>query len=150
MERVFTFILSEELDQKELSRLKTAGDSFVKSWTAHDKQLHAAFEIFKDRIVIIRVDEKAHSASGCSIDKLMQFIKSAEKEFRTEMLNRLLVAVKQDAGIRVLHSSGVKELLHSKALSPDSIVYNHAVSNSEELAHWEMPLKESWLKKYLN
>ena len=38
-----------------------------------------SFEIYKNQIIIVKVNEEVTSASGCSIDKLTHFIKQIEK-----------------------------------------------------------------------
>jgi hypothetical protein len=76
-------------------------------------------------------------------------IKQLETDHQLQLLNRLLVAYKSDNGIEVVHSNKVKDLLSSKSLNENSLIYNVAASNSFEFKNWEQPLKETWLKKYL-
>ena len=149
MNRAWTYIISRDLNTLELDQLLRQGQQFVKSWTAHEVQLHGSFEIFKKKIIIVKVNESIHEASGCSIDKLSKFIKNIEVEFNIELLNRLLVAIKNGEGIDIVHSSKIKELLQNGKLNQDSIIYNTAIANQEELISWEQSLKKTWLNKYL-
>lgn len=149
MNRAWTYIISKPLQDSDLEQLNTLGKAFVSSWTAHDQQLTADFSIFKKRIIIVRVNEAVQGASGCSIDKLLRFIKEVEAKFGIELLNRLLVAYKQNDTVEVVHSSKVKELLEQNKLSESSIVFNTSVANEQELKDWEQPLKATWLSKYL-
>lgn len=147
--RVWTYIISKELNTQELTDLAKDGNSFVKTWTAHEQQLTAGFEVFKNRIIVVHVDEDVHSASGCSIDKLTRFIKETEKKYAIELMNRLLVALKKDNGVEIVHSSKIKEMLAAGSINEDTLVYNTSVSNNDEYKNWEMPLKNTWLNKYL-
>ncbi len=149
MNRVWTFIISKALSDNELSLIINAGTKFVNSWTAHEQKLTASFEIYKNRIIVVKVNEEVTGASGCSIDKLTHFIKQIETEFKVELLNRLLVAYKNGNEISVVHSSKIKELLQTNSIEENTIVYNTAVSNQNELQNWEQPLKNTWLSKYL-
>lgn len=149
MNRAWTYVISKELSDSQLASIQNAGNEFVKGWTAHEQQLHGSFSIFKKRIIVIRVNEDVHAASGCSIDKLTRFIKQLETEFNIELMNRLLVAYQDGEQVKVAHSSKVKELLQNGGLNADSIVYNTAIANQHELEKWEQSLKNTWLNKYL-
>ncbi|MEI6021119.1 MAG: hypothetical protein WCR21_08315 [Bacteroidota bacterium] len=149
MNRVWTYIISRELNPSELQQLQQMGEAFVKSWTAHEVQLHAEFSIFKNRIMLVKVNENIHEASGCSIDKLSHFVKQAEKQFNTELLNRLLVALKLDNKIQIVHSSKIKDMLLQGAINENTTVYNTALGHEDELNIWEQALKNTWLNKYL-
>lgn len=149
MNRVWTFISSKALSNNELNLITDAGIKFVNSWTAHEQKLTASFEIYKNRIIVVKVNEEVTGASGCSIDKLTHFIKQLETEFNIELLNRLLVAYKNENEIYVVHASKIKELLQTNSINENTIVYNTAISNQNEFQNWEQPLKNTWLSKYL-
>ena len=149
MNKVWTFILSRKLSTEEINLLIQQGNNFISEWTAHEQKLTSHFELFKERIIIVKVDEKNTSASGCSIDKLTRFIKNLEKQFNLELLNRLLVAFKKENQIEVVHASKVKELISQNILTESSIIYNTSASNQNELENWEQKLNSTWLNKYL-
>lgn len=149
MNRAWAYIISKPLNEEDQEQLNEMGKVFVKSWTAHDLQLSAEFKIYKKRILLVTVNEQVHNASGCSIDKLVRFIKEAESRFKIELLNRLLVAYKQGETLEIIHSSKIKDLLEQNILNEDSIILNTAVGTEQELLNWEQPLKETWLSKYL-
>lgn len=149
MNRVWTYIISKPLSKEELNSLSDSGKNFVLGWTAHEQQLTASFEIFGERIIIVKVNENITEASGCSIDKLTRFIKETEKQFSVELLNRLLVAYNTNSGIEIVHAAKIKDLLDQNKISETTIVYNTSVSNQNELNTWEQELKNTWLSKYL-
>lgn len=150
MNRAWAFIISKTLSKEELNSLTEAGNKFVLGWTAHEQQLTASFEIIKEKIVVVKVNEEVTNASGCSIDKLTRFVKGAEKQFGIELLNRLLVAYKKEDAIEVVHSSKIKDLLSQHLISENTIIYNTSILTQNELKNWEQPLKETWLNKYLS
>jgi hypothetical protein len=148
-ERIWTYIISKELSDAQLKELHERTDKFVNSWTAHEQKLKASFEIYKDRILIIKVDESAYNASGCSIDKQLQFIKQLEKDLGVELLNRLVVAYEDGNKIKVVHSSKIKELLQKVEINENTLVFDSTISSSVHLPEWKKPLKNTWLSKYL-
>lgn len=149
MNRVWTYIISKQLSAEELQQLNLDGKNFVASWKAHENQLSAGFEILQGKIIIIKVQEDIASASGCSIDVLLRFIKDSEKKFNIELLNRLLVAYKNNENVEIVHSSKIKDLLISGAITENTIILNTSVANEQELNSWEQKLKDTWLNKYL-
>lgn len=149
MNRVWTFIISKPLTKEELNSLIGSGNNFVTGWTAHEQQLTASFEVFKDKIIIVKVNEDVTGASGCSIDKLTRFIKETEKQFNIELLNRLLVAYNSGGNLEIVHSTKIKDLLSQNKISENTIIYNTSLGNQNELNNWEQELRNTWLNKYL-
>jgi hypothetical protein len=149
MNRAWAFIISKILSKEELNSLTEAGNKFVLGWTAHEQQLTASFEIIKEKIIVVKVNEEVTNASGCSIDKLTRFVKDSEKQFGIELLNRLLVAYKKEDTIEVVHVTKIKELLEQNLISENTTVYNTSVNNQNDLKNWEQELKNTWLNKYL-
>ena len=149
MSKVFAYIIGQDLKDDVLERLTTEGRSFIGQWTAHEHKLTATFEIYRKRIILIRVDESGYGASGCSVDALTRFIREVEKKYNTTLLNRMLVAYKIDSEVFTAPASKTEELLKEGVITENTIVYNTAVSNEQELQSWEQPLKNTWLKKFL-
>jgi len=149
MNRAWTYIISKPLSDLQLDQLSTSGTTFATNWTAHENKLSASFKIFKNKIIVVTVNEDFANASGCSIDKLTRFIKESESALGIELLNRLLIAYKAGDAVEVIHSSKVKELLAENIISENTIIYNTAIANETELQNWEQPLKNTWLNKYL-
>ncbi len=150
MEKVWIYLSDKVLEGTLLSEIKDRGEAFVKNWKAHENPLNATFEVLHNRFLIVKVNEAIFNASGCSIDKLLRFVKELETDFKIQLLNRLLVACKIDNEIEVMPSHKVKDILALGELNENSIVYNTAASNTFEFLNWEQPLKETWLKKYLS
>lgn len=149
MEKVWVYLSSKVLDGSTLQSMLEQGQAFVQSWKAHEMPLNASFEVLYNRFIVVKVDETQYNASGCSIDKLLRLIKQFESDFKIELLNRLLVAYKKDENVEVVHAGKIKEMLQNGAVDAETVFYNTAVSDSDALATWQIPLKESWLKKYL-
>lgn len=149
IEKVWTYVLSKELNETQKKQFLQNCSAFTGSWTAHDQPLSAGYELFKGRILVVRVDETAYNASGCSIDKLQRFVQAQEKKFDIQLLNRLLVALEVNNDIMIVHSSKIKELLSAGTINENTLVYDTAISDSEQLKEWKKPLKNTWLCKYM-
>jgi hypothetical protein len=150
MRKVWTYLSSEPLTEQQEAQLQAAGKEFVNGWTAHENPLKADFQIFRHRILVVTVDEEVHNASGCSIDKLLRFIKDTEKKLNIQLLNRLLVAVEAGGKIQVHSAAEIPELLKKGILTAESGIYNTAVADEGQLAGWLQPLRNTWLSKHLH
>jgi hypothetical protein len=150
MERIWIYTLSKELTAEQLTDFKNRCQNFVSSWTAHDIALDAAFELYQDRLLIFKVDETKYNASGCSIDKQVRFVKELEQVFSLELLNRLLVAYEKNNEVQVVKPSQIPELLASKEINENTLIFNNTISQSADLVNnWKQPLNQTWLSKYL-
>jgi hypothetical protein len=149
MNRVWLYVIDKDLEQEQLHQLKEKGENFVKSWTAHDRQLHASFDILHKKIILVKVNESATEASGCSIDKLTRFITDLSAEFGLDLLNRLNVAYKAGSDVNVASSAVVRQMLDNGQLSAESLIFDTSISRQDDLARLEKPLKDTWLAKYL-
>lgn len=148
--RVWIYMSDKELTDEQLGVLQQASAEFLRGWNAHGQALSASFEILHKRFLIIKANEEQFTASGCSIDKQVQFVKSMEQVFTVNFFNRLLVAVKKEEAVEVIHSSKVADLLKNGTLSAETLVYNCAIATEEELsANFLIPLKKSWLNKFI-
>ena len=62
---------------------------FLTDWSSHGAEIKSSFEIRYGLFLIISVDEEINSASGCSIDKLTNFIIRISNETGVDFFNRL-------------------------------------------------------------
>lgn len=150
MERIWIYILSKELSNEQLADFKDRCRNFVTNWTAHDVSLDASFELYQNRLLIFKVNEDKYNASGCSIDKQVRFVKELEQVFSIELLNRLLAAYENNNQVEIIKSSQVKDLLATKTINEDTLVFDNTITQSSELSiNWKKPLKSTWLSRYL-
>lgn len=150
-ERIWIYTLSKELTNEQLVDFKNRCQNFVSGWTAHEVSLDASFDLYQNRLLVFKVNEDKYNASGCSIDKQLRFVKELEQAFSVELLNRLLVAYENNNQVEVIKSAQVKELLTSRVISENTLVFDNTITQSSELnTNWKQPLKSTWLAKYLN
>jgi len=153
--RVWIYQSIREFSEKEITQLKTKSESFISEWTSHGKTMNACIEIFHNRFIIICVDEKTTSASGCGIDKSVKFIQQLEYDLggNTSLLDRMNVAYRQaslndkagEGKIISCHISELKNLLVFRERQIGITVFNNLVNTKEELEqNWEVSLEKSW------
>ncbi|UPT69069.1 MAG: hypothetical protein M0D57_10815 [Sphingobacteriales bacterium JAD_PAG50586_3] len=77
MLRVWIYQADRLLTDSEQQMLAEASAQFVAQWSAHGTPLTAAAQVLNGYFLVLGVDEAQAQASGCSIDKSVNFVKSA-------------------------------------------------------------------------
>lgn len=150
MERIWIYTLSKQLPEEQITELKQRCQNFVSTWTAHEVSLDASFELYKNRLLIFKVNEANYNASGCSIDKQVRLVKELEQQFSMELLNRLLVAYEEGTDVAVVKTSEIAGLLNDGSINENTLVFDNTISQSTDLAtNWKKPLKETYLSRYV-
>jgi hypothetical protein len=143
--RVWIYQSDRELYDDEVKQLHEILNNFASEWTAHNNQLKAKAEIRYNRFLILIVDESQAGASGCSIDKSVNFIKRLEQEFKINLLDRFNLAYREREKVLSAPRDEFEDLLRSGKINSSTIVYNNLVQNLEQLeTKWEVPFKDSW------
>lgn len=149
--KVWVYQSNRPFSDKEIITLSEKLKAFTDSWTAHGSQLNAWAEILYNHFIVLFVNEDVANASGCSIDSSIKFLKEIETEFDITLFNRLLIAYKDQSGnIKIVNQKGLNELVQKGIITDEAIVFNNAISTGKSfISEWEVPLKNSWLKKLL-
>jgi hypothetical protein len=143
--RVWIYQGDKELTNAQVIQLQVQLDNFTTGWTAHNSQLKAKAEIRYNRFIILVVDESQAGASGCSIDKSVNFMKQVEQQFGINLFDRFNLAYRSNSGILSVPREEFVALLKNGTINNDTIVFNNLAQNLTELKNkWEVPFKDSW------
>ena len=145
--RVWVFMSDREWSESEIELIRFAIRPFLDDWTAHQKALKSSYAIFYNRFLVLAVDEEFTSASGCSIDKSVNFIKSLEQQLSCNLMNRMLFAYMKDDRALVVNKEEFERLTENGFITDDTIVFDNLVDSIHALNHrWEIPFERSWHK----
>ena len=148
--RIWIYQSDRKLTNKEIDLVRAMADNFVVEWVAHGKDLYAGAEIMYNHFLILSVNEKVNGASGCSIDASVRFIKEIENALEIKFLDRSKVAYLEGNEVKLIELAKVKEKIDNKTIKPDTLIFNNLVQLKGALKdQWLVPVKESWMKKYL-
>ena len=143
--RIWIYQCNRSFTLDEIHEISNKLQTFLEGWTAHGADLKAAFEIRYKRFVVIGLDQNQQLASGCSIDASVHFIQQMETAFKVDLLDKLNVSYKQGDYIAYKPLKEFKKMVKDKAVSKNTIVFNHLVqTKAEYLDFWEVPAVESW------
>ena len=134
----------------DIESLEKKIEVFLSSWTSHGDQLKVASKIKYNLFIIIALDQSCSTASGCSIDKLVNFIKNIENEYQISLLDRLDISYRDKNKISVLRLDDFKRKILEKKINNDTIVFNNLINLKSDLDYnWEIPINRSWHQKLI-
>jgi hypothetical protein len=143
--RVWIYQSNRQLNDAEANRLQQQLGNFTTGWTAHNHQLKAKAELRYNRFIILMVDESQAGASGCSIDKSVNFLHQVAKEYGIDLFDRFNLAYRDGEEVLSTNRAGFEDLLKQGVINNETIVFNNLVQNLAELeTKWEVPFKDSW------
>ena len=149
--RVWIYSSNRKFIQKEIISIRKDLENFLSNWSSHNQNLETGFELRYDRFIIIAVNQEINNASGCSIDNCVRFIKKLENKYEVDLLDKMNVIYKQD---KYLYHKKLNEFItmyKNNSVSLNTVVFNNLVNTiSEYKFKWEIPVKESWHKRFMN
>ena len=146
--RVWIYQSDRELSGEQAKQALDQLNLFAAEWTAHNHQLKAKAEVRYNRFLILIVDESQAGASGCSIDRSVNFMKRLEPQFGINLFDRFNLAYRDGAKVLSVPRNEFEELLKARKIDTNTIVFNNLVQNLQQLeTKWEVPFKDSWHKQ---
>jgi len=148
--RIWVYQSNRPFTEEELEKIKPELDEFITQWTVHGADLKASYEVFYRRFIVIGIDQDVAAASGCSIDSSVRFIQHLEKVYNVDLLDKMNVTFRQGEYLAYKPLVEFKKMVKARSVSPKTIVFNNLVNTKGELKdYWEVPIKESWHKRFL-
>lgn len=148
--RIWIYQANRSFNTLEIEEITELLNTFIADWTAHGADLKAGFEIRYNRFIILALDQQMAAASGCSIDASVHFIQQLEQKYDVDLLDKMNVSYKQGEYIAYKPLADFKKMAKNKAVSKNTVVFNHLVVNKGEyLSHWEVPASESWHARFM-
>jgi len=148
--RVWIFQSDRLMNAEEELVVDSQVKDFISQWASHGASMHASHIVLHHCFVVIAADEQKQSASGCSIDSSMVVFKQLEKQLGLSFFDRFAIAYNDGEQVKVVKQAIFKGLIAEGVISENTIVFNNLVSSKEQFLNtWELPIKESWHKRYL-
>ncbi len=148
LSKVWVYQADRTLTEIERNFVTAEAQAFIADWTAHGKLLKAKLEVYYNQFLVLLVDETQADASGCGIDKSVHFIQRMEQHLKINLMNRLLVAYKENDQIKTCSLVDFEKKFENKEVNSETIVFNNLVGNKLEFeSNWEIPLSKSWHSK---
>ena len=147
--KIWIYQSNRKFSDAEFAAIEIDLKLFLESWEAHGTVLESSFELRYNRFIILAVNQEMQTATGCSIDKSVQFIQNLEKKYDVELLDKMNVTFK--LGDHLAHKTlmDFKKMAKDKAVTENTIVFNNLINTIEEYKDsWEVAAMDSWHSRF--
>ncbi|MEO1450937.1 MAG: hypothetical protein AAFV07_15515 [Bacteroidota bacterium] len=144
------FTLTEALNPATEQALTADFGRFAAQWQSHGTPVDGLIRIKHSRFVIAQANPGDDRPSGCSIDSLKRGISQILQHHQLPTLDNAYVCYQgADASVAVVHFQQIPTLVADGTLGADTLVFDHTLSQSDDLNKWEVSLKDTWLARFL-
>lgn len=147
--RIWIYQASQALNQEQISAIQKEWEQFLQTWKAHERDLQAAVKCFYNRFWVVGIDENFNAASGCSIDKQVNFVKFLEQKYQISLLDRSQIAFLHQEQIFTIPFYELEKAIQAGKITPEIHIFNNSITKKQDLEkNWLTSVKNSWLKRY--
>lgn len=147
--RIWIYQANQALNQKQISAMQKDWEQFLQTWKAHEQDLQAATKCFYNRFWVVGVDENFNTASGCSIDKQVNFVKFLEQKYQISLLDRSQIAFLHQEQIFTIPFQELEKAVKTGKITPEMQIFNNSITKKQDLEkNWLTNVENSWLKRY--
>lgn len=136
--RVWIYQANRTLSANDQSTVADYLKKATEQWAAHGAPLKSSFKLVENRFVIIAADESFNAASGCSIDASTHWLKELGNHLSVDFFDRSLI-YNNGTELKEANPFGVKKLIESGEILPETLLYTQQVANLAALASWPVP-----------
>lgn len=97
-QRTWVFVANRKMNKEEVLRINDEIQRFVSNWKTHGTPIEASGFCFEQAAIVIAANEAEVQASGCSIDKINQLVRSLGSTLDIDFFNRFNVLNRMDSG----------------------------------------------------
>ncbi len=147
--RVWIYQSESKFTIPQIAEIENRGKSFCEAWEAHGNPLKSSIKVLHNQFIVIAVDEHYSSPTGCSIDKSVALIQSLESSLGISLFNRTNIAFLDESEVFIKPLQGIKNEISAGVINQETVTFNNLVQNLGELKEkWQVPVGDSWLKRY--
>lgn len=146
--RIWVYQAERALTSDEQEVILATGRRFIDQWASHGTPLTASLKIFNGYFVVIGVDDRM-LPSGCSIDASVDFMRGLGSELSLDFFGRTNIPVFSQEQITMVPLAEIKHQVKNGQISQETMLINTLVQNKRGLEDWVVPLRSSWLSRYL-
>jgi hypothetical protein len=149
--RVWIYQSDRLLTEAEVAKVNEEIEAFCAQWTSHSHELRAIGGVMHDLFVVLVVDETMSSASGCSIDKSVAFVKYLEHKYGFRLLERNNIAwLDEQEQLHITPLGELKNTVIAGQMTMDTRVFDNLVATRKDyIQRWTVPLGDSWMKRFV-
>ena len=149
--KVWIYQADRTISQNEINLISEALKTFIDQWQAHGQDLFAGYAVLYNRFLVIAVDERKATASGCSIDSSVGAIRKLGSQLNVDFFNRLnLGYLDTNQSIHFMSMAEFQDSILNGNITKDTLVFNSLTPNlGEFMNHFISKLQDSWHSRML-
>lgn len=148
--KVWIYQADRDITYDELDDMRPEIFHFLEEWTSHSKDLLTYGNVFHRRFLAFFVDETFSGASGCSIDKSVNFVEHLGAKYKINFFDRNTFAYMQDDEIYFIRKELLKQAAAEKVFTNQTLFFDHLVpTKGDFLTRWIAPLETTWIKRFI-
>ena len=144
--RLWVFPSSRSLTDSEVERCMGVVDGFLDVWAAHGVPLRSARVLREARFLLVGVDVDAEAPSGCSIDALVNQLRSLGADLGVTFIDHAPVWFRDGEEVRIASRAEFGALADSGSVSHIDRVFDTSLSKVAQArdGSLERPAAETW------
>jgi len=147
--RLWIYQASRPLTEAEQTEIKPVLQRFAEEWSSHGKELEASAELLYDRFLVLASNESATSASGCSIDKSVHFVRELEQHLKVSFFDRTKLAFLKEGQVETVGMQELKSSVAAGEIDKNTLYFDTLIQQYGDLqSAWPRPAGHSWLSRY--
>lgn len=147
--RLWIYQADRALTAEEQEEIKPMLERFATEWSSHGAGLQASASLLHDRFLVLANNEAVTSASGCSIDSSVSFVRELEQRFGVSFFDRTRLAFLKNGEMHVVGMNELKNKVAAGEIDGHTLYFDTLVNNYGELQDaWPRPAQQSWLSRY--
>ncbi len=144
--RVWIYQSSRRFNEPQQAEVDEQLDQFYTQWQSHGTPVKGWAKLLFGQFIVVLADEAASGVSGCSTDSMVRVIKSLERQYDTNLFDRLTLTFLVKREPQMLPLSQVQYAIDKGYIDGETLMFNNTVATkSDLLLSWMIPLKQSWL-----
>ncbi|MCC9136655.1 hypothetical protein ACFSKU_07605 [Pontibacter silvestris] len=147
--RLWIYQANRPLTEAEQTEIKPLLERFATDWSSHGRGLQASAQLLHKQFLVLANNESATAASGCSIDKSVNFVRELEQHFNVAFFDRTQLAFLKDGNVEMVGMQELKAKVAAGEIDENTLYFDTLVNNYGDLqAEWPKPARQSWLSRY--
>lgn len=151
--RIWMYQSSSVLNTEQIRYIEQEGKKFCDTWTSHQQPMSAEVRVFYGVVLLIALDESKSGASGCGIDKSVNFVRHMEAYCKNDFFERLRLVFPSEGvdGSLIIGANEVKAYLEKSIITPESMMVNTTVQTLGEFRrNGIISLADSWATRMMS
>lgn len=147
--RIWIYQSNRKLTSEEVQLIHRTGREFLDQWETHGQPLRASMKVLDSYFLVVAVDGYQQLPSGCSIDASVAFIRELCSYLKVDFFDRTQVALWMDEKVMMVPITTLKQNLKDGSINEETLLVDTLVQKKSGLLNWLVPLRNSWLARYL-